>query len=329
MSERTRSLTRSSGKSRLPSKLRSGVYVTLDELVRLQYRATGFSFLPRQPIHSLLAGRHASRIRGRGLNFEEIRAYLPGDDVRSIDWKVTARTRETHVRVFTEERDRPALLLVDQRLDMFYGTVVNMKSVTAAHVAAAAAWRVLDVGDRVGGVVFDDQDATSVRASRSKAAVMRMLGLVVEKNRALRVDSPAMRNPGMLNEVLEGAARTAGHDHLVVIISDFGGMDDETVKLVTMLSQHNDVIACPVWDPSSADLPAKGSLVVSDGELQVELGLGNKAARRRLAEFADERLATVMEWQRKLGIPVLPFSTDRDVLEQVRGMLGRLDRGGR
>jgi hypothetical protein len=77
-------------------KPQPGVYVGLDDLVALQYKARGFSFLPRQPIHSILAGRHASRLRGRGLNFEEIRRYLPGDDVRQIDWKVTARTRKTH-----------------------------------------------------------------------------------------------------------------------------------------------------------------------------------------------------------------------------------------
>ena len=121
-------------------------------LILLQHRASGrFSFLPRQPVHSLLSGRHASRIRGRGLNFEEIRGYLPGDDVRSIDWKVTARTREPHVRVFTEERDRPAFLVVDQRISMFFGSRRNMKSVTAAELGAAGAWRVADAGDRCRG----------------------------------------------------------------------------------------------------------------------------------------------------------------------------------
>ena len=96
------------------------VYVSLHTLLRLQHKATGFSFLPRQPLTSLLAGRHASKMRGRGLNFEEMRAYRAGDDIRSIDWKVTARTQKTHVHVFTEERERPALLLVDQRIGMFY-----------------------------------------------------------------------------------------------------------------------------------------------------------------------------------------------------------------
>ncbi|MBV8865034.1 MAG: DUF58 domain-containing protein, partial [Acidobacteriaceae bacterium] len=93
-----------------------GAYVEFESLVELQYKARGFSFLPRQPIHSLLSGRHSSHMRGRGLDFEELRAYLPGDDIRMMDWRVTARMQKPFVRVFTEERDRPAVLAVDQRI---------------------------------------------------------------------------------------------------------------------------------------------------------------------------------------------------------------------
>ncbi|HEY1338556.1 MAG TPA: DUF58 domain-containing protein [Bryobacteraceae bacterium] len=110
----------------------SGVYATLEDLVRLRHRVTGFSYLPRQPVRSLLAGRRASKLRGRGLNFEEIRKYLPGDDIRQIDWKVTARTRQPHSRIYTEERERPVILAIDQRLGMFFGSRRNLKSVTAA-----------------------------------------------------------------------------------------------------------------------------------------------------------------------------------------------------
>ncbi|UGX98167.1 DUF58 domain-containing protein [Bradyrhizobium barranii subsp. barranii] len=100
----------------------TGVYVGLHDLIALEYRGRKVSFLPRQPVHSLLSGRFASRMRGRGLNFEEIRDYRPGDDVRSIDWKVTARLRKPHIRVFNEERDRQTILVVDQRLSMFFGS---------------------------------------------------------------------------------------------------------------------------------------------------------------------------------------------------------------
>ena len=92
------------------------IHVDLNQLLRLAGPARRLSLLPRQPASSVLNGRHASKLRGRGLNFEELRHYLPGDDTRTIDWKVTARTGEPYVRVYTEERDRPALLVVDQRM---------------------------------------------------------------------------------------------------------------------------------------------------------------------------------------------------------------------
>ncbi|HOY58120.1 MAG TPA: DUF58 domain-containing protein, partial [Verrucomicrobiota bacterium] len=121
----------------------AAVTVTLEELIRLKAEARGFTFLARQPLTSLLAGRHASRLRGRGLAFEELRPYVPGDDVRSMDWKATARLRAPHVRVYSEERERPMLLVVDQRRPMFFGSRRAMKSVTAAQTAAVAAWRAL------------------------------------------------------------------------------------------------------------------------------------------------------------------------------------------
>ena len=304
-----------------------GVYVTLDELTRLQYRARGFSFLPRQPVHSLLSGRHTSRMRGRGLDFEELRRYLPGDDPRTIDWKVTARTGKPHVRVYTEERDRPALIVVDQRIGMFYGTRVNLKSVTAAQIAAAGAWRVTGVGDRIGAVVFDDSEIEEVAPHRSGQTVLRILHVLVEKNTALRADSHARSNPAMLNEVLRGVARNVSHDYLIVIVSDFDGADDETTRLVTRMAHHNDVIAIPVYDPSSQELPTTGRLVVSDGEVQIEIDLGKKSSRRRLLDFAEGRLASVMAWQQEIGVPVMPISTAEDVMDQMRSLLGRAAAG--
>jgi len=180
-----------------------GVYADLGDLARLEHKASGFSFLPRQPVHSLLTGRHASRLRGRGLNFEEIRRYLPGDDIRTIDWKITQRTGKPHVRVFTEERDRPAILAIDQRLSMFFGSQRAMKSVVAAELAALSAWRVFSAGDRVGALVFNDTEIEEIKPHRSRRRVMQILGAVTRMNHALRVDAGITENPGMLNQVLE------------------------------------------------------------------------------------------------------------------------------
>ena len=300
-----------------------GVYVDLDELIRLQFKARGFSFLPKQPIHSLLAGRHASRIRGRGLDFEELRDYLPGDDPRSIDWKVTARAGSPYVRVFTEERDRPALLVVDQRINMFFGTQVAMKSVVAAQLAALGAWRVFDQGDRVGGLVFDDSDITEVRPHRSRSRVMQILQAVVDKNHALRADLEIEPNGAMLNEVLEKVSRIAHHDYLVTVISDFHGADDDTRRLLTRLAEHNDVLAALLYDPSKVSPLEGGRVVLSDGELQVELDTDKGKAMRDLTDYFSADLQETREILAKVGIPVLLIDTVEDPAVQIRAIMGQ------
>ncbi|ESQ98398.1 hypothetical protein F753_15980 [Stutzerimonas chloritidismutans AW-1] len=117
-----------------------GAYVELSQLASLRLAADGLALLPRQPARSVLAGRHHAHLRGRGLSFEELRPYWPGDDARLIDWKVTARLRKPFVRLFAEERDRPLLLLVDQRMNQFFGSQRAFKSVVAAELAALAGW---------------------------------------------------------------------------------------------------------------------------------------------------------------------------------------------
>ncbi len=299
-----------------------GVYADLPELIQLQFQARGFSFLPRQPIQSLLSGRHASRLRGRGLNFEEIRHYQSGDDIRQIDWKVTARTRKTHTRVFTEERERSTLLLVDQRLSMFFGSVKNLKSVTAAEAAALAAWRVLLQKDRVGALVFNDSSIKEIRPQRSHSTVMRILQTVVEQNHALSLASGARANPAMFNQVLRHAERLATHDFLVCVISDGSGHDEESRRLLSRIAQHNDVLFIFIYDPLEAELPAAGPLVFGDGARQLEADTGNRRLRERFRETFAEIRAAGRKFLQQRETPVLPLSAAEGVREQLRHQLG-------
>ena len=301
-----------------------GVYIDLDDLIALEYRGRKVSFLPRQPVHSLLSGRFASRMRGRGLNFEEIRDYRSGDDVRSIDWKVTARLQKPHVRVFNEERDRQALLVVDQRLSMFFGSRLAMKSVTAAEAAAIGAWRVLGVGDRVGAIVFNDRDLVEIKARRSRATVLQILNAVVAQNRALGVGRGLASAPSMLNTALEHATRRALHDAAVIVISDFDGADDATRKMIGAMTRHNNVVALLVHDPLQSDLPASASMTVTDGELQIELEVGRASVRRSLEQATEARLKGVFAWTRELGVPVLPLSAAEETAPQLRRLLGAM-----
>lgn len=298
-------------------------HVTLDELVRLKGRAVGFSFLPRQPVHSVLAGRHGSRLRGRGLDFEELRHYHEGDDPRSMDWLATARLGSPYVRVFTEERDRETLLIVDQRLTMFFGSQRATKSVAAAEVAALAAWRVTALGDRVGALVFSDDALIEYPPRARSPAVLRILGGIVTLNGKLRADPDKSPLPGAFNHALERATRLPGHDRLICLITDAAGADPESRRLVTRLTQHNDVIAVLVYDPLEADLPDIGRAVVARGDAQIEVDTGRRDLRSGFSGAFADLQNRIEGLSRERAIPLLPISTARDTATQLRETLGR------
>jgi len=304
--------------------LDAGVYVDLEQLIALEQKGRKVSLLPRQPVHSLLSGRYASRMRGRGLNFEEIRDYRSGDDVRSIDWKVTARLQSPHVRVFNEERDRQGVLVVDQRLSMFFGTRRAMKSVTAAEIAAVVAWRILSVGDRVGGIVFNDRSIEEVRPQRSRRIVLQYLTKLAEQNQALGVGRGITRDATMLNRALDRIRRVAAHDATVVIFSDFDGADETTRHAIAALAAHNTVIAVLIHDPSQSELPAAGRMTVTDGELQIALDVAHGSTRQNILDMSKTRLRSVFEWTRDFGVPVLPLSTAEEPVNQLHHLLGLL-----
>jgi len=299
-----------------------GIYVAAADLVALESRARHLVLRPRRPNHNLLAGRHGSRVRGRGLDFEELRQYLPGDDVRTIDWKVTARSRRPFVRVYTEEKDRPALIVVDQRINMFFGSQRALKSVTAAEAAALCAWRTLTEGDRVGGLVFDDASVREQRPERDRGAVVRLLETISAMNHALAADSRVSRNGPQLDRALDLAARVAHHDHLIIVCTDCDGHSERTEDLLRRLARHNDVVLLLVHDPFFSKLPESGALVVTDGQLQVELRMGSASHRRSITEFADARMARMLAWRQELGVTVVPLSAAEDTADQLRHLLG-------
>jgi uncharacterized protein (DUF58 family) len=298
-------------------------WVTLEELLKLDGRARGFSFLPRQPVHSLLTGRHGSRLRGRGLDFDELRHYTEGDDTRTIDWAATARLGTPHVRVYREERDRPVLLLVDQRVSMFFGSKRATKSVVAAEVAALAAFRVASLGDRVGGIVYSEQGFSEIEPQARQAGVRRLLAALVKHNNALKADVPYAPDASLYNEALRRAARFAKHDCLVVMISDGSGQTPETMKLATQLAAHNDLIAIFVYDPLEADLPDIGRAVLAEGDRQIEVDLSASDLRRRFASGFTEWRTRIERSALQRAIPVLPIRTDLDPAQQLRALIGR------
>ncbi|WP_087000656.1 DUF58 domain-containing protein [Rhizobium sullae] len=301
-----------------------GVYVSVDDLAALEPIARDLTFLRKTPVHRLLAGRHESRIRGRGLSFEELRNYLPGDDIRTIDWRVTARTGKPFVRVYDEEKDRPALVIVDQRINMFFGSRRSLKSVAAAEAAALCAWRVTALGDRVGGLVFNDVAEEALRPHRSREAVIRFSEAISKKNKALSATSDMPRTPDRLDAVLSKVAAVAQHDHLIIVVSDFDGHSPATRDLLLKMSVANDVICILVYDPFLLELPHQGEMVVSGGALQAELQFSRNTVRDAVDSFARNRGRELLSWQRDMGLPMLAVSAAEEVAPQLRSLLGQL-----
>ncbi|UVA81863.1 MoxR protein [Pandoraea commovens] len=306
----------------VPADTLGTVHVDVPHLMRLRFRVHGLSFVAPAPVRSVLSGNHTSRLRGRGLNFDEIRGYVPGDDIRHIDWRASMRVARPLVRAYTEERDRPVQVVVDQRMSMHFGSQRAFKSVVAAETAALATWMGYAAGDRVGGVVFNDARIERVRPLRSLSRIARLFGAIAEMNAELHADSPVRTDYAQLNQALGQLLHMAPHDHLICIVSDFAGADTRTQALLRQLSVHNDVVAGLVFDPLWQHVDERSALVVSEGHLQVELRVANERVRTPVAAFFRGRTAEVAELLRTSGVPWMPLSSAEAAVDQVRRLLG-------
>jgi uncharacterized protein (DUF58 family) len=225
------------------------------------------------------------------------------------------------VRIYDEEKERPAILVVDQRINMFFGSRYAMKSFTAAEAAMLCAWRILGSGDRTGGFVFNDSGIDEIKPHRSRNAVIALADRLASRNRELTAASVVAAAPSRLDEVLGAVSNLAHHDHLVIVISDFDGHSARTRDLLLHLSNRNDVICILVYDPFLLDLPASGDIVVSGGGLQAELALKRDAVRQGIGNFARDRGRELRAWQRELGLPMLPISAAEETAPQLRRLL--------
>lgn len=296
------------------------VFVSLQDLLKMEHYARNFSFqAKKQKVRSILGGKHASKLRGRGLDFEEVRAYVAGDDIRNIDWKVTARTQKTHSKVFSEEKEKPALIVVDQSKSMFFGSRQKTKSVVAAEVAALAAFRILKEGDRVGGVVFADEGIDIIYPKRDRKNILRFLDKIVERNRQLENSSP-VKFEEALKETLAKIRNIVTHDFLIVLISDFQRYSPQVTKFLAQTAQHNDVVLVKVYDPMEKEVP-KTKLVAGDGEKQIFIDGENKRIRQNFAEGFEKDYTDFEVQMKKHRIPLLLIDTVRDVNEQLKEIL--------
>ncbi|MGR9114392.1 MAG: DUF58 domain-containing protein [Gammaproteobacteria bacterium] len=237
------------------------VSVTLKSLVNLAQPASVLN-LHHSCIRSQQSGGYVSRVKGRGMEFDEARLYQPGDDIRSIDWRVTARTGKPHTKLFREERERPVFISVDSRATMRFATRGVFKFVQAARLASLIAWAAQRHGDRIGGQIFTDSACIEIKPQHGRYAVLRFLhGLAHPENGA---------NTEFTFE--HGLARLIQHvrpGSLVYIISDFRGLNMHAEQHLKRLSEHCDVVLIMVYDSLESELPINGRYRFTDNERDV------------------------------------------------------------
>ncbi len=294
----------------------TGVYVSLSELLRFGYIPKQFTIKPNGAVLSKLSGRHRSGVRGRGMDFSEMKQYVQGDDPRNIDWKATRRAGKPYVRIYNEEKDRNVWLVVSQMNTMFFGSKARMKSVSAAHTAALMAFKALESGDRVGAVIYNNDTVKFFKATSSKNNLVQILSEIERQNRLLKATNADNRTV-KLSEALKTLSALAKHDDLVVLIGDGRAIDEESARQITHINAHNDVIGVLVYDPMEEEIIPSRSLFVTDGVESIDLDTADRGFQKRYKIRRENIKENFRHLSRKNAMPVVTVSTHRPVPDQL------------
>ncbi len=255
------------------------------------------------------------------MEFDEARPYQPGDEIRNLDWRVTARTGKVHTKLFREERERPVFLWVDYRASMFFATRGAYKSVLAARAASLLAWAASHRGDRVGGVIFSELEHGEFKPRRGKSTVLNIIKQLAE-HPAWELNNPQVGDPEAIRHAMERLRRVARPGSLIFLISDFRGLQAAAETSLAQLARHSDIVMLSIFDPLEQELPPPGRYRLSNGELEITLNTRDRELirihRRRFLAH-QEHLQSLSERHR---IYLLNCATTDDPVKILQQGLG-------
>jgi len=286
------------------------LYPRLDDLLELRHATHTLGLSSRHLVNSSFTGLYASVFRGAGVNFEEVREYREGDDIRNMDWKVTARTNSPHLKVYREERDRSVALCVDKGPHMAFGTRGTFKNIQAARAAALIGWAASRMHDRVGGLAFGDDRVglQHFRPMRGRQSLWRLLNALAEPG------PESARSVDCLAGALQRASTGLPSGSLMFVIADLNRDAMSLEQILGNLIQRHTLIIIAIDDPADWEIPEMGHVTFSgtDGEL-VEIDTADKAARQAYREAWQERRNALLSIIHRLGIFFLTARTDEDI----------------
>ncbi len=298
----------------------SPVSVSQAGLIRLNGPARSIA-LDVLRVKSLQTGAYVSHFRGRGMAFDESRPYQPGDDPRSIDWRVTARSTTAYTKLFREERERPVLVCVDLRANMHFATRGCFKSVNASRAAALLSWAAHHRGDRLGGLIFGDTTHRELKPRLGRRAALRFVHQLVEH--------PDWTNRGVaegtepLAQAMSSLRRVARPGSLVVVISDFIGFSRAAQSYLSSVARHNEVLAVFISDPLEKRLPPPGRYRIVSPDSELEIDTFADAARLDYRQDFERRTNELEAFCQRYGVHLMPMSTEDDPVSTLQRALGR------
>ena len=309
----------------------AGVTFSAAHLAGMRERAAGLSLDAHRSNRGGRAGVRVSRLRGRGMEYSESRVYLPGDDIRSIDWRVTARTGRVHTKLFHEERDRPVLFVVDLGEHMRFGTRRAFKSVVAAEAASLLAWAAVANGDRVGGLAFAGGRTAESRIEGGRYGVLALFrilaGLQDGAGEAMARSATGDRNAtGGIETALSRARRVARPGTLIIVVSDFSGLRDPAARQLAKLREHNDLLCVWVYDRLESAPPPPARYPIGDGRRTTVLDTRSSEVARALARRFGAIETRITSLCGRTGAVLVRLRCGDDVPVVLRETLGRRSR---
>lgn len=296
----------------------NGVTLTLEEL--LHYRTQSVRWMPpAQSIWSQMSGSHISRQKGRGMDFMEVRQYQPGDDIRSIDWRVTARTGKAHTKLFSEDKEQAVILYIDLSSSLYFGSKYVLKSVQLAHFASVLIWLTLAKKDRIGAIIDNGHQCLEFRPASLQKQGLRILHAILDiHNRQLDLKEQNTLRTSSYANAIEILHTLTPKGSEVIMLSDFAHITDIELAQLSRLKQHNSVRVVQFYDPlERGETDFRGQAKASDGRRTQWFDFASKGQRKELESHFTQHQESIKKQCHRMSIPFSSLCSGSPLVQQL------------
>jgi len=294
----------------------SNLYSTLNQLVEARFHVKHRTLGSQQKVMQQVSGGHHSLRKGSGMTFSEVRQYQAGDDIRHIDWRVTARTQKAHTKVFTEEHEKPVLIVAEQTPALFFGSQVQLKTAQVLNVAALLGWCTLQQNDLIGGLVFNGQQQMWIAPKRQQQTLLSWFNKSLVLQNALQ--QPGSANPLYWQQACQHLLKVVKPGSKLFLIGDFLNLSEVAQSQLKTLRKHSEITAIHIYDPLEKTLPKLGWLSLTASwasENLLPINSLKKETRQRYQDQYQQAWSNAQQTFRNMKIPLIELATNESAIQ--------------